>query len=236
MPAKDARDAKDSPRNREVRHGPLQAFGGQARRLGDNFRRAAMRNRKPQAGNWRATDFDPDVLEAWDRHGSVPFALPRDPDGPGSDDDDLYDDTYDAPPRRTRGNGRNYNPDDDWDEDEYEEAGWETGTWDTGWAADYQPSLDDDDDNWDREEGSRFPMYSTKAPGFWDRAGEGRGRYGRAMGTLAALGTVGGSLGRVARLRLLLRRRPAAAALLAFFLLGLILTATAPLLPLLRLG
>ena len=54
--------------------------------------------------------------------------------------------------------------------------------------------------------------------------------------TLARMGSVGASLSRVARLRLLLRRRPAAAALLSFLLLGLLLTSTAPLLPLLRLG
>jgi hypothetical protein len=47
---------------------------------------------------------------------------------------------------------------------------------------------------------------------------------------------VGESLGRVARFRLLLRRRPTAAALLSFLLLGLLLTSCAPLLPLLRLG
>ena len=56
------------------------------------------------------------------------------------------------------------------------------------------------------------------------------------MGTIAVLGSMGESLGRVARVRLLLRRRPTAAALLSFLLLGLLLTACAPLVPLLRLG
>ena len=243
-PPQESPEAEDHGRDRENRagrQGPLQAFGGQARRLGDNFRRAAMRNRTPQAGNWRASDFDPDTLEAWDRHGSVPFTLPRDPDMPDGIDDELYDDTYDAPPRRHRGNGGDYDPDGDWGADQYDDAVWETGTWDTGWASGYQPSLSEDgaawdDDNDDDDESSQLPSYAGKATGYRERAPGRRGRYGQAMGTIAVLGSVGASLGRVDRLRLLLRRRPAAAALLAFFLLGLLLTASAPLLPLMRLG
>ena len=110
------RQGGEERESREGRRGPWQAFGGQARRLGDNFRRAAMRNRQPQAGNWRASDFDQDVLEAWDRHGSVPFELPEDPDAP-DEFDDVFDDTYDAPQRR-RASSTNYDPDDDWDDDE----------------------------------------------------------------------------------------------------------------------
>jgi hypothetical protein len=228
MPAKDARQSKrDAPPGGRGR-GPLQAFGGQARRLGDNFRRAAMRNRKPGAGNWRASDFDPEVLEAWDRHGSVPFALPEDPDA-RDDPDDLYDDTYDTPPARRQGRARTYNrAENDWDEDEYTGAGWDAGTWDTGWATDYQPSVD----GWDRE-GDPWRSGRSRRR---DKTALGEGKYGQTMGTIAVLGSVGETLGRVARVRLLLRRRPTAAALLSFLLLGLVLTACAPLVPLLRLG
>ncbi len=229
------RQGGEERERREGRRSPLQAFGGQARRLGDNFRRAAMRNRQPQAGNWRASDFDQDVLEAWDRHGSVPFELPEDPDAP-DEFDDVFDDTYDAPQRR-RASSTNYDPDDDWDDDEREDDGWATGTWDTGWATGSLPSLGEDYGTGDQDGDSPVLRYAGEPPRYRDRSADsGRGRYGQAMGTAAVLGSVGASLGRVGRLRLLLRRRPAAAALLAFFLLGLLLTSCAPLLPLLRLG
>src|SRR5260370_22056107 len=57
----------------------------------------------------------------------------------------------------------------------------------------------------------------------------------RSLGTLAQLSAVGAPIGRIARVRLLLRRRPAAAAMLAFFLLGFMLTCFAPAIPLLHL-
>ena len=252
MPARDNRQKSRDQRDQEGRRNPLQAFGGQARRLGDNFRRAAMRNRQPKAGDWRATDFDPDTLEAWDRQDSAPFPLPEDPDAPSYSsasnhrgrgapsyrgardvplDDDVYDDTYDTPPPQ-RGRGKDTSRlarHEAWERDEYEDAGWETGTWDTGWAADYQPGADGE---WD--DGSGSALWAPNR--FRNRTGEGSSVAARAMGTIAVLGSVGESLSRVARLRLLLRRRPAAAALLSFLLLGLLLTSTAPLLPLLRLG
>ena len=90
----------------------------------------------------------------------------------------------------------------------------ETGTWDDGWVANYQLDV-----------GRAQRMPNTEDA------------FTLALdATLARMGSVGESLSRVARLRLLLRRRPAAAALLSFLLLGLLLTSTAPLLPLLRLG
>ena len=253
MPARDNRQRSRDQGAQEGHLNPIQAFGGQARRLGDNFRRAAMRNRKPKAGDWRASDFDPDTLEAWDRQDSAPFPLPEeDPydssyssayDRGGRDRpsyrgerydprDDAYDDTYDTPPSR-RGKGRDtgrFARADVWERDEYEDAGWETGTWDTGWANDYQP--DAGSDGWD--DGGESGLWAPNR--FRDRTGAGSRVAAEAMGTIAVLGSVGASLSRVARLRLLLRRRPAAAALLSFLLLGLLLTSTAPLLPLLRLG
>jgi|GEM_PF-1182435 hypothetical protein len=257
IPAKDPQNPQGrQPDAKSPRKGALQAFGGQARRLGDNFRRAVDRNRRPQAGNWRASDFDPDVLEDWDRNGSAPFELPPDPDESSytgayerdgrygsraydsydSRESDVYDETYDAP--RSRG-GRNAGRSnyrttrgnrDDWDDDEYADAGWETGTWDTGWATDFQPSVSsaaagwgDEDDYW--SPGSRqqesLQSKSIAAP---------------ETGTIARLSNVATPLSRLARVRLLIRRRPAAAALLSFFLLGFLLTCCAPLLPVLRLG
>lgn len=57
-----------------------------------------------------------------------------------------------------------------------------------------------------------------------------------SLNTLAQLGAVTRPLSRVSRMRLLMQRRPAAAAMLAFFLLGFMLTCCAPLIPLARLG
>src|SRR5262249_47187358 len=57
-----------------------------------------------------------------------------------------------------------------------------------------------------------------------------------SFNTLAQLAAVGAPIGRLERVRLLLRRRPGAAAILAIFLLGFMLTCCAPLIPLLRLG
>ncbi|HEV2461710.1 MAG TPA: DUF4012 domain-containing protein, partial [Ktedonobacterales bacterium] len=58
----------------------------------------------------------------------------------------------------------------------------------------------------------------------------------RSLNTLARLGAVGEPIGRIARIRMLFRTRPAAAAMLALFLLGFMLTCCAPVIPLLRLG
>jgi hypothetical protein len=104
---------------------------------------------------------------------------------------------------------------------------WATGAWDTGWATDYQPGVD----VWEEELDGSFDHDVVVIGVYHEDA------FTRTLdSTLDRLGSVGESLGRVARLRLLLRRRPAAAALLSFLLLGLLLTACAPLLPLLRLG
>ena len=120
-------------------------------------------------------------------------------------------------------------------------AGWDTREWDTGWATSSKPNLSDDTTGeleaiggW-AGRSSKLQVDSGRREA--DRASRPEDAFTQALNSrLDRLGRFGESLGRVARLRLLLRRRPAAAALLAFFLLGLILTATAPLLPLLRLG
>src|SRR5262249_42419860 len=107
----------------------------------------------------------------------------------------------------------------DWDDDEWD-AGWETGTWDTGWATDFRPSV---------ESGRAGAQDEYDDSGFWAPGrGGGQSRRGydtdedalsQSLSTLAALGAVGRPMGRVERVRLLMRRRPAAAAMLAFFVL-----------------
>lgn len=57
-----------------------------------------------------------------------------------------------------------------------------------------------------------------------------------SLDTMAHLTTVAHEMSRMERVRLLMRRRPTAAAMLAFFLLGVILTCIAPLIPLSRIS
>ncbi len=103
-----------------------------------------------------------------------------------------------------------------------------------GWDA-WDSGEDRDDDGWD----SARERARGAGPG--DLVGGLRQSLdadviSESLSTLAQLGAVSRPITRVARIRLLLRRRPAAAAMLAFFLLGFILTCCAPLVPLLRLG
>lgn len=166
--------------------------------------------RTPRAGDWRASDFDSRQLEAWDQHDDVPFDLPEAPDDPYA----PYS-PYGGKGRggSNRGGGRRR---ENWD------AEWGTGTWDTGWATGYEETLGfDDDEDW--------------VPGGMVRYEEDD-VFSRSFSTLAQLGAVGVPIGRLERARLLLRRRPGAAAVLAIFLLGFMLTCCAPLIPLLRLG
>ncbi|MGH2517916.1 MAG: DUF4012 domain-containing protein [Ktedonobacterales bacterium] len=244
------RGAQESER---PRGNAWQAFTGQARRLGDNIRRAAGgrddESHEPRAGNWKATDFDADELETWDREDSAPFDVPEDPDASYADYPSRSGSRQDFTRNPSRGNGpsgsgRGQPPrnDDsrwrrsprDWDDDEWDGA-WETGTWDTGWAAGGQPSME-----YARPGGESFGDSGFWSPGrdapYDDDDPPRESALAESLNTLAQLGAVGVPLGRLARLRLLLRRRPAAAAMLAFFLLGFMLTCCAPLIPLLRLG
>ncbi|HET9110921.1 MAG TPA: DUF4012 domain-containing protein [Ktedonobacterales bacterium] len=244
-------------------HGWRRVAGG-ARRLGENLRRLTDQpDRKPGARDWRATDFATGDLDDWDVHGEMPFEMPPDPDGPearngrdGSDRRDggargarserrrdrngRHDDERDSYRDDGRGRRASSRRDGSWDGWEEEQDGaWETGSWDTAWAADDEP-LDP------------YPP---------ERRGGGRSRRRRehavreernvvgdlrmaldddalaaSLDTLAQLGAVTRPLSRVSRVRLLMQRRPAAAAMLAFFLLGFMLSCCAPLIPLARLG
>lgn len=197
--------------------GALDAITGQARRLGDGFRKATDGFRSPQAGEWKATDFDPRTLREWDELDEAPFEVPPDPDAP-----------FDESRRLPSSGKRTGRAPGGWDDDEWD-AGWETGTWDTGWATGYEPSAGYGQSGHYDESGLWVPGRERGYTGEEDALSE-------SLHTLAMLGAVGKPIGRVERVRLLMRRRPAAAAMLAFFLLGFMLTCCAPLIPVLRLG
>ncbi len=219
--------------DREMLRDAFTALGDQARRLGENVRRAAGKVRAPKSGDWRASDFDQRTLDSWDQDERVPFAVPDEPDmgdprtRPAADRRRYA--PSDAREYGGRGSGGRGAPR-GWDDDEWD-AGWETGTWDTGWATGLGPSLDygrasgEDDDS-----GFWSPVRDD-----WDDGGRSD-PLAESLSTLARLGAVHARMGRLARMRLLLRTRPAAAAMLAFFLLGFMLTCCAPMIPLLRLG
>ncbi|WIG58113.1 MAG: hypothetical protein OJF49_000858 [Ktedonobacterales bacterium] len=239
-----------------VRRNTLHAFTGQVRRLGDNLRKAAENIRAPRAGEWRASDFDRHELKAWDENDEAPFDVPDEPEfgderprrsEPRPRDGAARGGSSRAPRGSGAGGGggggrgqppRRRAPD-TWDDDEWNadfgtgtwDTGWatgsydassETGTWDSGWATGYEPSLGgyDDEEEW----------------GGGRRGRRGDGALEDSLGTLAQLGAVHPRMGRLARTRLLLRKRPAAAAMLAFFLFGFILACCAPIVPILRLG
>ncbi len=102
-------------------------------------------------------------------------------------------------------------------DDEDPDAPWETGTWDTAWATgrhsvDYRQPRGDDS-------------------GFWRRS-----RPSEPLKTMAILATPRSQMTRRERIQVLRQRRPTAAAILALLVLGFLLAALAPLIPLLRLG
>jgi hypothetical protein len=184
-----------------------------ARDFGETVLRATvMRRRSPRAGEWRASDFSDDQLEDWDRNESVPFDVPPDPD---------------APPRR-RGDGRSSarpsgvserrRPARVGRDDDELDSGWETGTWDTAWASGRRESLD-------------YGRSSHEDSGFYRP-----GRGDPSLPTMAMLAAARPDVTRRDRVRLLMQRRPAAAALLLFMVAGFLLSAVAPMIPLLRLG
>ncbi|MGZ3681756.1 MAG: hypothetical protein ACXVDI_24610, partial [Ktedonobacterales bacterium] len=162
-----SRERDDASADDGVR-GAWRAFTGQARRIGDGVRKRITDGiRTPRAGEWRASDFDPDTLEEWDQNDSAPFELPTDPD----DESRKYRapqptrrDERSGPSRNSA--GRDARPATTpyrgglgsrdarggprgWEDNGWEDAGWETGTWDTGWATDYQSSVDYGEDGGD---------------------------------------------------------------------------------------
>jgi uncharacterized protein DUF4012 len=174
-------DSESAPPERE--EGGWHGLAGGARRMGENLRRmteGALR-RAPRHGDWRATDFSPHEIAEWDRRGEVPFEVPRDPDAPGWDKDDAYDDEDDGDysargPRAYAGGRGTRDLRDEWDEqvsrarkaprgerDAWDDAEWnaaDAGDWDTAWGEGGE--VDWDNAQWDDERGG------------WDYQGEGR--------------------------------------------------------------
>jgi uncharacterized protein DUF4012 len=206
-----------------------------ARRLGENLRATVMGPRMPRAGEWKASDFSPDELENWDHHDAAPFDLPPDPDAPAQARS-YRNGQRESGPRRSNGdkgaypragNGRRSLDDNmGWDDDEGD-VGWESGTWDTRWATSMQPSLE--------YAGGRDGFADS---GFWapGRGADYDDQRSGPLATLAMIATPNAALSRRARLQILMRRRPAAAALVIVFLVGLFLSILAPLIPIIRLG
>jgi hypothetical protein len=247
-------------------HGWRQLAGGARRLGENLRRHGSDQpSRKPKARDWRATDFATGDLDEWDRHGEVPFEVPQDPDAPqarhsgdGRDESDgrdrrdgrrgnsgRYDD--ERADDRSRGGGRSGSSRrDDWNnwDDPEPEGAWETGSWDTAWAADDEP-LDpfpsepraESRRSGGRSRRRREPAIREERNLVGDlRQALDDDALAESLNTLAQLGAVTRPLSRVSRVRLLMQRRPAAAAMLAFFLLGFMLTCCAPLIPLARLG
>jgi len=194
-----------------------------------------MGPRVPRAGDWKASDFSPDELAVWDHHDAAPFDLPPDPDAPEQSRSrrDSYEDSGPRSSNGNRGatlragNGRRSLDDNmGWNDDE-DDVGWESGTWDTRWATSMQPSLE--------YAGGRDDIADS---GFW-APGRGPGYDDQRSGplaTIAMIATPNATLSRRARLQILMRRRPAAAALVIVFLVSLFLSILAPLIPIIRLG
>jgi hypothetical protein len=207
-----------------------------ARRLGENLRATVIGRRVPRAGDWKASDFSSDELADWDRQDLAPFDLPPDPDEPdyprsrsnGDREPEQRRPSANGRPGQRAGDGRRSLDDNmGWNDDE-DDAGWESGTWDTRWATSMQPSLD--------YAGGRRDEFSDS--GFWT---PGRGpayddQRSGPLATIAMLARPDASLSRRARLQILIRRRPAAAALVIVFLVGLFLSVLAPLIPIIRVG
>jgi hypothetical protein len=203
---------------------PRGSQGGRGGRGG-----RSSRNVRDEWDEWEGSSADGWDAE-WDGGGEVDWDNadwddePRGRGGRGQSrarrdnrrDLDDYDDSYSGyesayqPAASQRGGRRQ----DDWDD-------WENG--DGEW------------DDWDNRSSSR------RRPGaneHWDLVGGLRENLDTdaITDTLVELSAVAPSLTRVARVRMLMQRRPAAAAMLAFCVLGFILTCCAPLAPLLRLG
>ncbi|HEX9413092.1 MAG TPA: hypothetical protein VF916_06270, partial [Ktedonobacterales bacterium] len=195
----------------------LENLTGQVLRVANG---AVNKSRQPTHTDWRASDYDAAELDAlldstdWDDASS----------GTGPSEWQRAQSSMSRRPRANRraggrdqtgqGRGDPTEWDQDWD------AGWETGTWDTSWAE------------------SRSGAGGGRGDdGNWDSTGEYEDDdWSRSLVALGAASMAEIPMGRIARVRLVLRERPAATTMLIVFLIGFVLTCLAPLLPLLRLG
>src|SRR5260221_3324370 len=195
----------------------LENLTGQVLRVANG---AVNKSRQPTHTDWRASDYVAAELDAlldstdWDDASS----------GTGPSEWQRAQSSMSRRPRANRraggrdqtgqGRGDPTEWDQDWD------AGWETGTWDTSWAE------------------SRSGAGGGRGDdGNWDSTGEDEDDdWSRSLVALGAAGMAEVPMGAIARVRLVLRERPAATTMLIVFLIGFVLTCLAPLLPLLRLG
>ncbi|HEX9036665.1 MAG TPA: DUF4012 domain-containing protein [Ktedonobacterales bacterium] len=140
-----------------------------------------------------------------------------------------------------------------WDDGEdIQDIDWDNATWDdepNGWddsrgrgsrSGKRRGGRNDERDDWYRGDDD-WGSGGQNDEAHWNVVGDLRGALDQdaissSLNTLAELSAVSRPISRIARVRLLMRRRPAAAAMLAFCLLGFMLTCCAPLAPLVRLG
>jgi hypothetical protein len=188
--------------------------------------------RKPTAADWRASDYDPHELNAMLDSEEQEDYGDRGPDSrayrrAGRDDRSARNDGRDRYERPERGrlddrqpasrrDAQDMDAGRDWDSD------WETGTWDTSWAQAPGGGWGDDGGWGDG--------------GDWDADEYADDNWSRSLVALGASGMAELPMGRIARVRMVLRERPAAGVMLVVFLISFVLTCIAPLLPLLRLG
>lgn len=210
--------------------------------------------RLPTTADWRASDYDPAELDALLDAPDDERADPSHHRGVGDSQ------AYPASGRRTGshrarvaesskgGPGSGWVDEVDWEQDW--DAGWETGTWDTNWATNLDARDSDSrhgwgtqDDEWDDEAGwgAQHDEWNRQGgmayTGQWDADGEDADdAWAQSLALLGSISVAELPLGRLARLRLILRQRPTVGTMLVVFLLGFLLTAMAPAIPLLRLG
>jgi hypothetical protein len=202
-----------------------------APRQGSRSRARSTRNVRDEwdddEGNASSAGWD----EEWDRGGEVDW------DNAEWEDERSRRGGRDRGGRsQSRGGGRYDDRYDDGYDDRYDDGY-------GGYGSERQPAAtqrggrnarqDEWDDEWN-EGGQR----GQRADDSWDLVGDLRDSFDpdAITDTLAQLGAISTPISRMARIRLLMRRRPAAAAMLAFCLLGFMLTCCAPIAPLIRLG
>jgi Protein of unknown function (DUF4012) len=196
--------------------------------------------RKPTSADWRASDYDPHELDAMldsDQHDAYERAdqdsrayrragrdRTSDRYDPRDRDDRYKRDQTGERRRASRRDDFEFADGSDWD------ANWETGTWDTGWAQAPGGGWGDDD-GWGGGNGGDWGD-----DGGWDAGEYADDNWSRSLVALGASGMAELPMGRIARVRMVLRERPGAGVMLIVFLIAFALTCIAPLLPLLRLG
>ncbi len=181
--------------------------GGRGAREDDGWNAAS-------AGDWDAE---------WDDGAEVDWENATWDDEPGGWDD------------RSRGQSRGRGA---YDDDFSTGYGYEEASAGRGQRGGARRASQDEWDEWESGADGRDSARGQNDAAHWNLVGDLRGSLDTdaIAGTMAQLGAISLPITRLARIRMLMQRRPAAAAMLAFFLLGFMLTCCAPLAPLIRLG